>query len=152
VPLCRWTRGIERVAGLSHQEHYVTDAIHHEIKFDVAPARLYAALLDAHEFAAFTGAPAEIDSTPGGAFSLFGGQILGRNVELVADQRVVQAWRVAAWLPGVYSLVRFELVANGDGTTLVFDHDAYPDGGHDDLDAGWHTMYWEPLRRHVAAT
>jgi hypothetical protein len=39
---------------------------------------------------------------------MFGGDISGRNVELVPGRRAVQAWRSNAWPEGVYSIVRFE--------------------------------------------
>ncbi len=54
-------------------------SLHEEIELKSEPQRIYEVLLDAKQFAAFTGAPAEIDPKPGGAFSLFGGQIVGRN-------------------------------------------------------------------------
>jgi activator of HSP90 ATPase len=123
--------------------------IHHVIEFDASPEQIYEELIDAETFAAWTGAPAEIDPTPGGHFSLFGGQIEGRNIELVPGKRVVQAWRVAGWEPGEYSLTRFELRPGTSGTTLVFDHSAFPPEAHEDLDAGWHSMYWAPIRAHV---
>src|SRR5881394_2335787 len=49
--------------------------IHQEVDFKAPAARIYEALLDAKEFAVFTGAPAEIQRQAGGAFKLFGGQI-----------------------------------------------------------------------------
>jgi uncharacterized protein YndB with AHSA1/START domain len=50
----------------------VTTIIHHVVTFDASPQRVYEALVDEANFASFSGAPAEIDSTPGGSFSLFG--------------------------------------------------------------------------------
>ena len=124
--------------------------IHHVIGFDVAPEMIYDELVRADNFAAWTDAPAEIDPTPGGAFSLFGGQIDGRNIELVPGVRVVQAWRVAGWEAGQYSLTRFELRPEPPGTTLTFDHIGFPPEARQELDGGWHAMYWEPMRRHLA--
>jgi activator of HSP90 ATPase len=49
----------------------------------------------------------------GGAFTLFGGYITGRHVELVPNDRIVQAWRTGGWAPGVYSIAKFELVEQG---------------------------------------
>jgi hypothetical protein len=72
--------------------------------------------------------PAAIDRREGGAFSLFGGVLIGRHVELVANQRFVQAWRETKWDPGVCSLVKFNLVPQGAGTLIVFDHTAFPMG------------------------
>ncbi len=83
--------------------------LHQEIPIKATPQRIYQALLDSKQFAAFTGLAAEIDPKAGGAFSMFGGLIVGRNIELVPDQRIVQAWRPANWDPGVYSIVKFEL-------------------------------------------
>jgi activator of HSP90 ATPase len=40
--------------------------------FEASPQRIYEALLDSKQFAAFSGMPAEIDAKAGGAFSMFG--------------------------------------------------------------------------------
>ena len=37
---------------------------------------------------------------PGGAFSIFGDYIIGWQLELVPNQRIVQAWRETSWDPG----------------------------------------------------
>jgi activator of HSP90 ATPase len=125
-------------------------SIHQEVTIKASPQRVYDALTTAKEFSAFTGgAPAEIDATPGGAFSGFGGMILGRNIELVQNQRVVQAWRVANWNPGVYSIAKFELHADGSGTRLVFDQTGFPADQFEHLAPGWHKMYWEPLKKYL---
>lgn len=123
--------------------------IHEEIDFTANPHRLYEALLNAKQFTAFSGRPAEINREAGGAFSLFGGQIVGRNVELVPNQRIVQAWRAADWPEGTYSIARFELKAQGTGTRLVFDHIGFPEGLHDHLAQGWKDHYWEPLEKYL---
>ncbi len=91
----------------------MSQSIHQEIVLAASPARVYAALTDAAEFARATGAPAEIGASEGSAFSNFGGMIHGRSVELVPSTRVVQAWRVKAWEAGLYSTVRFELGRRG---------------------------------------
>src|SRR5438067_1176077 len=79
--------------------------IHQEIDFNVNPKRLYETLLSSKQFSdctkksfdAFSATSANIDSAPGGAFSVFDGHIIGRIVELVPDQRIVEAWRVVDW-------------------------------------------------------
>jgi activator of HSP90 ATPase len=124
-------------------------AIHYDIDFKPSPQRLYQAILDQKQFAAFTGMPATIDPTPGGAFSQFGGLIEGRNVELISNQRIVQAWRPSHWDAGIYSIVHFEFKPRGAETTLVFDHIGFPVGDYDHLDWGWHNHYWEPLKKFL---
>src|SRR5260370_14972160 len=124
-------------------------ALHHEVDFKAAPARIYEALLDSKQFSAFSGAPAEINREAGGAFSLFGGQILGRNVELVPNQRIVQAWRSAGWDQAVYSIAKFELKAQGPETHLIFDQRGFPQGNKEHLEEGWKEHYWERLQKYL---
>ena len=125
-------------------------SIHYELDFKSSPQRFYEVIVDQKQFAAFTGLPATIDATAGGAFSMFGGQIVGRNVELVPSQRIVQAWRPSHWDPGIYSIVHFELKPRAQQCTLVFDHTSFPAGDYDHLDWGWKNHYWEPLKKYFA--
>jgi activator of HSP90 ATPase len=137
----------------AEEKHSSTDSpsrsitIHQEVDFAAPPQRLYETLLDSKQFAALSGAPAEISREVGGAFSAFGGHIVGRNVELVANKRIVQAWRPVSWPAGVYSIVRFEFKAHGSGTRLVFDHIGFPEGEHDHLAEGWESHYWALLKK-----
>ena len=126
-------------------------SIHQQVLFHDSPARVYKALTDSADFAALTGMPADIGNEEGGAFICFGAFILGRQVELIPDQRIVQAWRVFNWPEGVYSIVRYELQDNEGGTKLVFDQSGVPADAVEHVDAGWHEKYWEPLRKHLAA-
>ena len=112
-------------------------SLHQEIELKATPQPIYGILLDSKQFAAFTGMPATIDPVAGGAFSMFGGMIVGRNVELVPGQRIVQAWRPTHWDPGVYSVVKIELKPQGSGTLLILDHTGFPEGDYDSLFKGW---------------
>ena len=125
-------------------------SIHQEVTFPAPPSRVYRALVDSKEFAQLTGAPASGHGAEGAAFSGFGGHITGRHVELVPDKRVVQAWRAKTWPEGLYSIVRFELLADGKGTKLVFDHEGFPEDAKEHLAQGWQANYWENIAKHVA--
>jgi activator of HSP90 ATPase len=153
--------GIASAASLSEAQQAMTEkkstgdeakitSLHQEIDLKAEPHRVYTILLDSKQFAAFTGGrAATIDPTPGGAFKMFGGMIEGRNVELVPDERIVQAWRPASWDAGVYSIVEFQLKAQAGGTKLVLDHKGFPEGDFAHLDPGWHMQYWEPLAKYL---
>jgi activator of HSP90 ATPase len=125
-------------------------SLHQEAEFKRSLQRVYEVFLDSKQFAACTGMPAEIDPKAGGAFSMFGGLIIGRNVELVPNVRIVQAWRPTHWGPGVYSIVRFEFKLQDSGTVIVLDHTGFPEGEYDDLDWGWHNHYWDTLKKYLA--
>jgi activator of HSP90 ATPase len=129
--------------------HRSLTSIHYEIDFQASPRRLYEAILDQKQFASFSGLPATIDRTAGGAFTQFGGLIVGRNIELIPNERIVQAWRPTHWDAGIYSIVHFEFKARGGETKLVFDHTGFPAGEYDHLDFGWHSHYWDPLKKYL---
>lgn len=145
--------------GISHS----ADAIHQEPVFSASPKRVYEALTDSRQFdkvvhlsaamqsMAIGTKPAEISPDAGGAFSLFGGYITGRQLELVPGQRIVQAWRAGSWEAGEYSIARFELTPQGAGTKIVFDHRGFPGGQAEHLAAGWKGNYWAPLEKFLAA-
>jgi activator of HSP90 ATPase len=125
-------------------------SLHQEIDYKAGAQRIYEVLLSSKDFSAFSGYAAEIDPKVGGAFSMFGGLVVGRNVELVPNQRIVQAWRLAQEFPeGIYSLVKFELKAKDSGTRIELDHTGFPEGHFDHLDTGWYSHYWEPLRKFL---
>jgi uncharacterized protein YndB with AHSA1/START domain len=125
--------------------------VHQELTFSAAPSKVYRALVDTAEHTKFTGAPADMGSGEGARFTAYGGKVEGRHIELVPNERIVQAWRPATWGPGVYSLVRIALTDDGGKTKLVLDHDGVPEEFVQHIDGGWHKMYWEPLRRWVEA-
>lgn len=66
---------------------------------------------------------------------------MGRQIELVPNERIVQAWRVVGWDPGVYSIAKFALVEQGPATKLVFDRTGFPNGRAEHLAAGWTANY-----------
>jgi len=139
------------------------ESIHQEPVFSTNPKRVYEALTDAKQFQkvvllseamksmGISAAPAEISTEPGGAFSLFGGYLTGRQLELVPNVRIVQAWRAASWGKGDYSIVKFVLQEDVSGTKIVFDHGGFPNGQAEHLAEGWHLNYWEPLQKYLAS-
>ncbi len=127
-------------------------SLHQEVRLGAKPERIYAILLSSTQFAAFSGLPADIDPRVGGAFLMFAGMIGGRNVELVTNERIVQAWRPTHWNPGVYSIARFDLKPQGSETVVLLEHKGFPEGDFDHLLSGWNSHYWEPLSKFLAAT
>jgi activator of HSP90 ATPase len=125
--------------------------LHQEVEFKADLDRIYEVLLDSKQFGNATGLSAQIDPIEGGAFKTFGGLIVGRNVELVANQRIVQAWRPTHWAPGVYSIVRFELRPQMSGSMVILDHTGFPQGEYEHLNEGWPMRYWEPLKKFLAS-
>lgn len=139
---------------------HTAESIHQEASFKASRNRVYEALTDPKQFdkvvklsgasMALGSEPTKITNEVGGAFVLFGGHIIGRQIELVPNERIVQAWRVVDWGPGIYSIAKFELREQGSGTRIVFDHTGFPKGLGEHLAKGWKGHYWEPLEKFLA--
>ena len=157
--------GMCSLSALARSEEGVSgtaESIHQEPVFQANPKRVYEALTDEKQFEKVTQLSAAMQSgmalgnkrtqialEAGGPFTLFGGHIVGRHIELVPNQRIVQAWRVVDWNPGIYSIVKFELSEQGSGTKIVFDHAGFPQGKGQHLADGWRVNYWEPLEKYM---
>jgi activator of HSP90 ATPase len=134
-------------------------AIHQEVVFKATPDRVYGVLTDAALFDKVVQAsgamqamgikpsPVQISAELGGAFSMFGGYITGRHIAMSPGVRLVQAWRSRSWAPHIYSIARFELAAQSDGTRLSFDHTGFPNDDAMGLATGWHAHYWVPMAK-----
>jgi uncharacterized protein YndB with AHSA1/START domain len=156
-------RAADAEVGAGEQILRTMESIHQEVTFKAPPERVYAALTDAKQFHEVTLLSAAIRSgmvkaTPaaqisretGGVFAIFGGHIVGRQIELVPNVRIVQAWRPVDWEPGVSSIARFDLARAGLGTRLALTHSGFPKGQAEHLAQGWKENYWQPLERFLA--
>jgi activator of HSP90 ATPase len=145
--------------GLTH----TSEAIHQEVNFTARCRRVYAALTSTPQFDALTrlsdavslltapNAQATfISPEVGGPFTLFGGYVTGRHLQMVPGERLVQAWRAGSWRESDYSVVKFVLVEKGPACHLVFDHRGFPEGEGAHLAHGWRVHYWEPLAKLLA--
>ena len=70
--------------------------IHQEVTFPASPAKVYRALIESAQHAAFTGSPAEIGADEGASFSAHGGKVVGRTLEPVSYTHLT--------LPTIYSV------------------------------------------------
>ena len=142
---------------------YAAEAIRQELTLDASPQRVYQALTRTEDFdritrlsdgaallAAAGAKPTAISTELGGSFTLFGGYITGRHLEMLPNERLVQAWRAGSWKPGGYSIVAFYLSAAGVKTKLSFEHRGFPNGNGVSLAHGWYAHYWEPLAKFLA--
>ena len=124
--------------------------IKQSVSIKASAEQIYNALTSSEQFSEFTGAEAKITADKDGAFECFSGQIAGRNIELVSNERIVQSWRVVnMWPEGIYSTVRFEFSESGDTTTIELEQTGHPEDAVEHLEPGWHKMYWEPLKAYL---
>ena len=89
------------------------------------------------------GAAARISSKEGDSFSLINGNLNGKNLLIVPNRMIVQAWRGNVWkkedLDSILTLV-FTNTSKGGVVDLV--HSFTPD----QFNELWEEVYWQPIR------
>lgn len=119
-------------------------------RFAVTPQKLYRAWLDSEEHAAMTGSEARIDPTPGGPFSAWDGYISGTTIELVEDQKIVQAWRTTEFANSdADSRLEITFQPEGDSTLIMLRHTEIPDGQGEAYRQGWTEFYFNPMHEYL---
>jgi len=126
-------------------------AIHLEKSFPTTPESIYKLLINGAKFGDVTEMPGKGGGTEGAFFSIFGDFVTGRQIELVPNERITQAWRMMDWAPGQYSIVRFTLVVEGAETKLIVDQVGHPEEFHEHIESNWEGFYFRPFAKHFTA-
>jgi len=121
--------------------------IDQSVTFNASAHEIYEMLMDPQKHSEFTGAPAEISREIGGEFSIIDGGLSGKTLDLIADKKIVQAWRAADWPEGHYSTAIFLMEESDGQTKLSFVQAGVPSDMFDSINDGWRTYYWEPIAK-----
>ena len=122
--------------------------LNQDIIIKSTPHDLYEAFMDSKMHSKFTESKAKVSREVGGTFSIFEGDIIGKNVELIQDKKIIQTWRSEGenWPKGYYSTITLIFEPVDDGTLIKFTHTDIPEGAYESVKEGWDNYYWEPLR------
>ncbi|MEK7113059.1 MAG: SRPBCC domain-containing protein [Patescibacteria group bacterium] len=113
-----------------------------------APAgKVWEALVDPKVIEKWGGGPAKMSDKEGDAFSLWGGDIWGKNKKVVPEKMLVQEWYGGDWKEP--SIVTFTLSDQGGRTLLSLVHGNLPDAGWEEFADGWKEYYCGPLKELV---
>lgn len=126
-------------------------AILQSVKFSCPPSTLFAMYMDSAKHSASTGQRAKISRRAGGSFTAFDGALRGKNLLVVPNQMIVQAWRSSHWKrsdPDSILILQFSNVAGGSPVDLV--HVNVPDHDHKGVTEGWKKYYWEPWKEYLS--
>jgi len=108
------------------------------------PAEVYMALTNPLTLELWTGDEAEMSTEPGSEFSLWGGSIVGKNLEFEPDKKIVQHWYFEG--EPEMSIVTIKLHdGKNNSTSVELRHTNIPDKEYNDFAAGWDEYYFGPL-------
>ena len=126
--------------------------IEQTMKFPCSPEVLFEMYTDAAKHSAATGARAQITPRAGGRFTAFDGALSGRNLLIVPNRMIVQAWRSTAFKkddPDSILVLEFSKAPGGAKVYMV--HVNVPPQDHQGVRKGWPKYYWKPWKAYLAA-
>ena len=128
-----------------------TKTIEQSILIKASPHEVYEAFMDSKKHSKFTESKAKISREVGGKFTIFEGDLEGKNLELIQDRKIVQSWRSneEGWPKTHYSTITIELESVETGTCLTFKQTDIPLVSYKSVKEGWNEYYWEPLKNMV---
>jgi len=107
------------------------------------PEDVYLALTTPATLHLWTGENAEMSTEPGSEFSLWEGSIVGKNLEFIPDEMIVQQWYFG--VQSEESVVTIKLHNHDQGTSVELRHTNIPDEAYDEIIEGWDEMYFGSL-------
>ena len=108
-------------------------------KINAEPSDIYSALTNPYTIELWSGYPAVMSDEPGSEFSLWEGDITGKNLEFVTDKKVVQEWFFGEQTEK--SLVTINITPDGENSLVTVEHSNIPDDDFADISEGWREYY-----------
>jgi activator of HSP90 ATPase len=108
-------------------------------KINAEPSDVYAALTNPYTIELWSGYPAQMSTEPGTEFSLWEGDITGKNLEFVQDKKVVQEWNFGEQVEK--SIVTITMVPDRENSLVTIEHSNIPDDEYKDISEGWQEYY-----------
>lgn len=108
------------------------------------PEDVFAALTNPFTIELWSGYPAVMEPTEGFEFSLFDGDIAGRNINVVENKQLVQEWYFGD--SEEQSIVTISLKVHEAGTRVLLEHTNVPDESADEMEEGWTESFWGAIK------
>lgn len=111
-----------------------------------SPSDVWKMLIDPRKIQVWSGTPAVMKAAVGTEFSLWNGEIHGRNLEVLPERKLVQEWQEQDWREP--SQVTFLLKKKEQGiTTVELVHEGIPRERLQDIAKGWDEYYLGAIKQ-----
>ncbi len=117
---------------------------HKYYKIKSSAEDVYNALVKPFAIALWTGAPAQMKEEVNSEFSLWDGDISGKNLEFVTNEKIVQEWYFGD--QEEKSIVTIKLKQDRLFTNIELTHTNIPADDFDDIVDGWDNYYFGALK------
>jgi activator of HSP90 ATPase len=108
-------------------------------KINAEPSDIYSALTNPYTIELWSGYPAVMSTEPGSEFSIWDGDIAGRNLEFIPDKKILQEWYFGE--QAEKSIVSISINPDRDNSMVTVEHTNIPDEDFADISEGWREFY-----------
>lgn len=116
--------------------------IHH---IQATVEEVYTALTNPLTIELWSGYPAQMSTERGSEFSLFEGDVVGKNLEFKPNMLIKQQWYFEG--EALDSIVTITLRPEKRNTIVELDHTNVPDNMREEMTEGWKRIYFGSLKR-----
>ncbi|HYM65000.1 MAG TPA: SRPBCC domain-containing protein [Candidatus Sulfotelmatobacter sp.] len=109
--------------------------------------KVWEALTNSEIIDQWGGGPSKMNAKKGADFSLWGGDIFGKNIEVIPEKKLVQEWFGGKW--DNPSILTFVLKNKNEKTEVLLTHVNVPEKEIKDIEEGWKDYYMIPLKNLV---
>jgi activator of HSP90 ATPase len=103
------------------------------------PEEVFYALTNPFTIELWSGYPAIMNTEIGTEFSLWEGDITGKNIEIITNKKIVQEWYFGDQTEK--SIVTIKIFENKKGTQVEVIHNNIPDEDYENIVEGWNDSY-----------
>lgn len=111
------------------------------------PEEIYIALTNPLSIELWTGYSAVMEPEPGTEFCIWDGDIHGKNIEFIENNKIMQEWYFGDQKKS--SIVTIELIDEKGGTRIDLLHTNIPDNAYENIDYGWKEYYFGTLKKYL---
>ncbi len=108
-------------------------------KINAEPSDIYSAITNPFTIELWSGYPAAMNTEPDSEFSLWEGDITGKNLEFVQDKKVVQEWYFGD--QPEKSIVTITISPDRENSVVTVEQSNIPDDEFNEIAEGWREYY-----------
>jgi activator of HSP90 ATPase len=108
-------------------------------KINAEPSDIYSAITNPYTIELWTGYPTIMSEVPDSEFSLWDGDITGKNIEFIKDKKIVQEWYFGD--RPEKSTVIITIQPHKEDSVVTVEHTNIPDEDFTDIAEGWREYY-----------
>lgn len=108
-------------------------------RINAEPSDVFSALTNPYTIELWSGYPAVMSQEPGSEFSLWEGDITGKNIEIIQNKKLMQEWYFGD--QEEHSMVTITIAPDRENSSVTVEHTNIPDEDFNDIAEGWREYY-----------